>query len=126
MADEVVRLKNLYPRTELKCLEARAEFEYLSKYLQVIKNEATRLRMDSSVPDYNILKSQFDQNTNNSSSLNKQINDVIDSRINGLLSELAYLEIESPLLTADYEVKLQYQEKFIDRLELVCQKPCFV
>src|SRR3954469_19746313 len=103
LADEVVRLKNLYPKTQIKYIEACTEFEYLSKYLQVIQNEATRLRMDSYVPDYNILKSQFDQNTYNSSLLNKQINNVIDSRINGLLSELTYLEIESPILTADYE-----------------------
>ena len=122
LADEVVRLKNLYPKTELRYIEACTEFKYMSTFLQVIQSEATRIRMDSFVPDYDNLRSHLDQNTNNSSSLNKQINNVVDSKIICLLSKLADLEIEYPILTADYKVKLQCQQKFIDRLNLVCQK----
>ena len=123
LAGEVTRLKNLYPRTQLRYIKACIESEYLSRFLQVIQDEAMRMRMNSFVPDYNVLKSHFEQNSYNSSSLSKQVKDVMDSRINDLLNELAFLEIESPILIADYKVKLQYQQKFTDRLELVCQNP---
>jgi hypothetical protein len=121
LADEVIRLKNLHPRTQIKYIEAYTEFEYLSTFLRVFQNEATRMRMDSFIPDYTVLKSNIEQNTNNNSLLNEQINNAMDS-INGLLSKLTYLEIESPILTADYEVKLQYQQKFINQLEAVWHK----
>lgn len=118
MADEVIRLKNLYPRTLIKYIKASIEFEYLSTYLRVFQNEATRVRMDSFIPDCNVLKSNIEQNTNKNSLLNEQINNAVDS-INGLLSKQTYLEIESPILTADCEIKLQYQQNFIDQLEMV-------
>jgi hypothetical protein len=107
-------------------MKACTENKRLSTFLQVFKNEAARIKMDSFIPDYNVLKSQFDQNMNDSSLLNKKFDDVMDSKINSLLNKLTYLEIEAPILTADYEIKMQYQQKFIDRLELVCQNvtPC--
>ena len=104
-------------------MKACIEFKYLSTFLQVIQNEATRI--DSFVPNFNVLKSNFDKNTNNNSLLNEQINYVVDSRINPSLSNLAYLEMESPILTADCEVRLQFQQIFIDRLDFVCQKVAF-
>ncbi|GBB99436.1 hypothetical protein RclHR1_03520016 [Rhizophagus clarus] len=118
LADEVIRLKNLHPRTQMKYIKTYTEFEYLSTFLRVFQNEAIRIKMDSFIPDHNALKSHIKQNTNNSSLLNEQINNSMDL-INGLLSNLTYLEIESPILTADYEVKLQYQQKFIDQLEMI-------
>ena len=118
LVDEVVRLKNLYPRTQIKYIEACTEFEYVSTFLRVFQNEAMKMRMDSFIPDHNVLKLNIEQNTNNNSSLNEQINNFMDP-INSLLSKLTYLEIESPILKADYEVKLQYQQKFIDQLEMV-------
>ncbi|PKC12053.1 hypothetical protein RhiirA5_465232 [Rhizophagus irregularis] len=121
LADEVIRLKNLYPRTQIKYIKASTEFEYLSTYLRVFQNEATRVRMDFFIPGCNVLKSNIEQNTNKNSLLNEQINNVVDS-INGLLSKLTYLEIESPILTADCEVKLQYQQNFIDQLEMVIDR----
>ncbi|RIA88293.1 hypothetical protein C1645_775256 [Glomus cerebriforme] len=119
LADEVVRLRNLYSRTQIKYIEACAEFEYLSTFLRVFQNEATKMKKDSFILNFNVLKSNFDQNMNNNSSLSKQINNVVESRINGLLSKLSHLEIESQILTADYDIKLQCQQKFISQLDMV-------
>ncbi|CAG8438813.1 8337_t:CDS:10 [Funneliformis caledonium] len=117
LADEVARLKNLYPMTQLKYIKACTEFKYLSTFLQVIQNEATRIY--SFVPDFNSLKSNLDKNTNSNSLLSKQINYVMDSRIGSSLSNLAYLEVESPILAADCKVRLQSQRIVIDRLDFV-------
>ncbi|CAI2188347.1 4944_t:CDS:10 [Funneliformis geosporum] len=117
LTDEVTRLKNLYPKTQLKYIKSCTEFKYLSTFLQVIQNEATRI--DSFVPDFNALKSNFDKSTNSNSLLSKQINYVMDSRISSSLSNLAFLEVESPILTANCKVRLQSQRIVIDRLDFV-------
>ncbi|CAG8675639.1 30273_t:CDS:10, partial [Gigaspora margarita] len=117
LCDEINRLKSLCPKTELKYIEANARREYMSTYLRTLENDA--LGLDSFIPDLNSLESKCEQYISSSTMLNQQIKTVLTSKIGEYLKNLAELQIENPLLMADYTIQSKYQKSLIDRFNLV-------
>ncbi|CAG8433989.1 492_t:CDS:10 [Scutellospora calospora] len=117
LRDEIKRLKSLCPKTELKYIEAITRREYMSVYLRTLENDA--LGIDSFIPDFNSLELRYEQYISDSSIMNQQIKSILTSRIEEYLKNLAELQIENPLLIADYTIQSKYQKSLIDRFNLV-------
>ncbi|CAG8512132.1 19969_t:CDS:10, partial [Gigaspora rosea] len=118
LCDEIKRLKSLCPKTELKYIEANVRREYMSTYLRTLENDDA-LGLDSFIPDLDSLESKCEQYISNSTMLNQQIKTVLTSKIGEYLKNLAELQIENPLLMADYTIQSKYQKSLIDRFNLV-------
>ncbi|CAG8822739.1 676_t:CDS:2, partial [Racocetra persica] len=98
---------NSCPKTELKYIEAIARREYTSTYLRTLESDT--LGLDSFIPDFNSLESKRDQYISDSAILDQEIKSVLTSRIGEYLKNLTVLQIENPLLMANYSVQLKYQ-----------------
>ncbi|CAG8551151.1 1206_t:CDS:10 [Acaulospora colombiana] len=107
-----------YPNSECKYIQVVSNHEYWVTYLKTLEDEVSRL--ESIVINVNDLTLRYEQYENSIALANQNIESDIIPKVKDYLNILAELEIERPILMADYNIQSKYQESFIDRMDLAC------
>ncbi|KAG9291112.1 hypothetical protein G9A89_012984 [Geosiphon pyriformis] len=113
---DVVTERKIQNGKERRLIEATIEHQRLSTFLLALVNEINQV--DSYIPDKEVLRSKFQQNSVIISSVNEQIKDSL-VKIEALLKSLAETHIENPILIAENISKSNCQTSIIRCLDVV-------